>query len=136
MQNRKLIAQWCYEKGLAENVIEKKEKDGKTYFVVNDYPALRGLFGELLAEVQRIKSEGDYEAGKALVNNYAVEIDYDLHKEVLERYAALNLKPYGVFVNPIIEPVVKNGDVVDYKISYTDDFLGQMLEYGREYRTL
>ena len=136
MQNRKLIAQWCYEKGLAENVIEKKEKDGKTYFVVNDYPALRGLFGELLAEVQRIKSEGDYEAGKALVNNYAVEIDYDLHKEVLERYAALNLKPYGGFVNPIIEPVVKNGDVVDYKISYTDDFLGQMLEYGREYRTL
>ena len=136
MQNRKLIAQWCYEKGLAENVIEKKEKDGKTYFVVNDYPALRGLFGELLAEVQRIKSEGDYEAGKALVNNYAVEIDYDLHKEVLERYAALNLKPYGGFVNPIIEPVVKNGVVVDYRISYTDDFLGQMLEYGREYRTL
>ena len=75
-------------------------------------------------------------AGKALVNNYALEIDYNLHKEVLERYAALNLKPYGGFVNPIIEPVVKNGDVVDYRISYTDDFLGQMLEYGREYRTL
>lgn len=136
MQNRKLIAQWCYEKGLENNVIEKKFKDGKTYFVVNDYPALRNLFGELLAEVQRIKSEGDYAAGKKLVNGYAVDIDYNLHKEVIERYSALNLKPYGGFVNPVIEPVVNNGTIVDYRLSYTDDYLGQMLEYGRTYRTL
>lgn len=136
MQNRKLIAQWCYEKGLADNVIEKKLRDGKTYFVVNDYPALRELFGRLLAEIQRIKSEGDYEAGKALVEKYAVNIDYNLHKEVLERYASLDLKPYGGFVNPRIEPVEKDGKVVDYAISYTDGYLEQMLEYGHKYRTL
>ena len=136
MQNRKLIAQWCYDKGLENNVIEKRQRDGKTYFVVNDYPALRGLFGDLLAEIQRIKSEGDYEAGKALVEKYAVNIDYDLHKEVLERYASLNLKPYGGFVNPRIEPVEKDGKVVDYAISYTDGYLEQMLEYGHKYKTL
>ncbi len=136
MQNRKLIADWCYEKGLADNVIEKKVRDGKTYFVVNDFEALRGLFGELLAEVQRIKSEGDYEAGKALVEKYAVNIDPELHKEVLERYAALGLKPYGGFLNPEIVPVEKNGEVVDYEIVYCDNFLGQMLEYGEKYSTL
>ena len=136
MQNRKLIAEWCYEKGLKDNVIEKKVRDGKTYFVVNDYEALRGLFGELLAEVQRIKSEGDYEAGKALVEKYAVNIDPELHKEVKERYEALALKPYGGFVNPEIEPVEKNGRIVDYKIEYTDDYVGQMMEYGKKYSTL
>ena len=136
MQNRKLIADWCYEKGLADNVIEKKVRDGKTYFVVNDFEALRGLFGELLAEVQRIKSEGDFEAGKALVETYAVNIDPQLHKEVKERYAALNLKPYGGFVNPDIVPVEKDGRVVDYEIRYNDDYLGQMLEYGEKYSTL
>ena len=136
MQDRKLIAQWCYEKGLADNVIEKKVRDGKTYFVVNDFEALRGLFGDLLAEVQRIKSEGDYEAGKALVETYAVNIDYDLHKEVLERYASLGLKPYGGFVNPDIVPVKKGGKVVDYKIEYADSYLDQMLHYGRKYSTL
>ena len=136
MQNRKLIADWCYEKGLKENVIEKKVHDGKTYFIVNDHEALRGLFAELLAEVQRIKSEGDFEAGKALVEKYAVNIDYDLHKEVLERYASLNLKPYGGFVNPTIVPVEKNGKIVDYKIEYCGDFLEQMLEYGQKYSTL
>ncbi len=136
MQNRKLIAQWCYEKGLEGNVIEKKVRDGKTYFVVNDYPALRGLFGELLAEIQRIKSEGDYAAGKALVENYAVNIDPEIHAEVLRRYASLGLKPYGGFVNPRIEPVEKGGKVVDYAISYTDSYLSQMLEYGSKYRTL
>lgn len=136
MQNRQLIAQWCYEKGLSNKVIEKKTRDGKTYFAVNDYEALRGLFAELLAEVQRIKSEGDYKAGKALVENYAVNIDYDLHKEVLERYKALKLKPYGGFVNPDIVPVKKDGKVVDYKIEYTDDYLGQMMEYGSKYATL
>ena len=137
MQNRKLIAEWCYEKGLADNVIEKRVKDGKTYFVVNDYKALRGLFGELLGEIQRIKSEGDYEAGKALVETYAVNIDPDLHREVLERYQKLNLKPYGGFVNPDIKPVLEAaGKAVDFEISYPDDYLGQMLEYGIKYRTL
>lgn len=133
MQNRKLIAQWCYEKGLKDNVIEKKTRDGKTYFVINDYPALRNLFAELLAEIQRIKSEGDYEAGKNLVETYAVNIDPKLHKEVLERYAKLNLKPYGGFVNPDIVPVVKDGKVVDYTLEYTDSFLDQQLKYGRDY---
>ena len=133
MQNRKLIAQWCYEKGLKDNVIEKKTRDGKTYFVINDYPALRNLFAELLAEIQRIKSEGDYEAGKNLVETYAVNIDPQLHKEVLERYAKLNLKPYGGFVNPDIVPVVKDGKVVDYTLEYTDSFLDQQLKYGRDY---
>ena len=137
MQNRKLIAEWCYEKGLADNVIEKRVKDGKTYFVVNDYKALRGLFGELLGEIQRIKSEGDYEAGKALVETYAVNIDPELHREVLERYRKLDLKPYGGFVNPDIKPVLDAaGKAVDFEISYPDDYLGQMLEYGIKYRTL
>jgi dipeptidyl-peptidase-3 len=117
-------------------VIEKKVRDGKTYFIVNDFEALRGLFGDLLAEVQRIKSEGDYEAGKALVQKYAVDIDYDLHKEVLERYSALSLKPYGGFLNPDIVPVTKGGKVVDYRIEYKDSYIGQMLEYGRKYSTL
>ena len=136
MQNRKLIADWCYEKGAADNVIEKKVRDGKTYFVVNDYEKLRDLFAQLLAEVQRIKSEGDFEAGKALVEKYAVNIDPELHKEVKERYAALGLKPYGGFLNPTIVPVEKNGEVVDYQIEYAEDYLGQHLEYGRKYATL
>lgn len=141
MQNRLLIAAWCYEKGkgLAQggaDVIEKKVRDGKSYFVVNDYEKLRGLFGELLAEVQRIKSEGDYAAGKALVETYAINIDPEIHKEVKERYAALQLKPYGGFVNPKIVPVVKGGKVVDYKLDYTQGYLEQMLEYGRDYSAL
>ena len=136
MQNRKLIAEWCYEKGAQTNVVEKKVRDGKTYFVVNDYEALRGLFGELLAEVQRIKSEGDFKAGKALVEKYAIYIDYDLHKEVRERYASLQLKPYGGFINPDIVPVVKDGKVVDYKVEYCDNFLKQQLQYGKKYATL
>ncbi len=136
MQNRKLVAEWCFEKGAADNVIEKKVRDGKTYFVVNDYGKLRALFAELLAEIQRIKSEGDYAAGKALIETYAVHIDPALHKEVKERYDALGLKPYGGFINPEIRPVEKDGKVVDYEIVYTDDYLGQMLEYGRKYGTL
>ena len=136
MQNRKLIADWCYEKGLKDNVIEKKVRDGKTFFIVNDFEALRGLFGDLLAEVQRIKSEGDYAAGKALVEKYAVDIDQDLHKEVLERYSSLGLKPYGGFVNPEIVPVKKMGRTVDYKVVYNDSYLEQMLKYGQKYSTL
>ena len=136
MQNRKLVSEWCYEKGLADNVIEKKTRDGKTYFVVNDYEKLRTLFGELLAEVQRIKSEGDYKAGKELVEKYGVKIDLDLHKEVKQRYEALGLKPYGGFINPEIVPVEENGVVVDYKIEYPTDFVAQHLLYGKKYSFL
>lgn len=137
MQNRKLIAEWCYEKGAAANVIEKRVREGKTYFVVNDFEALRGLFAELLAEIQRIKSEGDYLAGKALIETYAVDIDPVLHAEVLERYKALNLKPYGGFVNPDIEPVfAADGSISDIKVSYPDDYLAQQLAYDARYSTL
>ena len=131
------MAQWCLEKGAKDKVIEKKVKGGKTYFVVNDYQKLRGLFAELLAEIQRIKSEGDYEAGKALIETYAVHIDPQLHKEVKQRYEALNLKPYGGFVNPEIQPVYGSaGTITDYVPIYTDDYLGQMLLYGKKYGTL
>ena len=136
MQNRKLLAEWCYEKGLPSNVIEKKVRQGKTYFVVNDFVALRSLFGTLLSEIQRIKSEGDYQAGKHLVETYAVNIDPDLHKEVLERYRALGLKPYGGFINPEIVPVVKDGRTVDYELVQAEGYLEQQLDYGRRYRTL
>ena len=136
MQNRQLIAAWCYKKGAEANVIEKKVKKGKTYFVVNDYEALRGLFADLLAEIQRIKSEGDYEAGKNLIETYAVNIDPVLHKEIKQRYEALDLKPYGGFINPDIVPVEQDGVIVDYKLVYSDDFLAQQLEYGKKYRTL
>ena len=103
---------------------------------MNDYEKLRGLFGELLAEIQRIKSEGDYAAGKALIEKYAIHIDPVLHKEVRERYASLGIRPYGGFVNPEIIPVIENGEVTDYRIEYPDDFLGQMLEYGEKYGVL
>ena len=136
MQNRKLIAEWCYEHGRDANVIEKKVENGKTYFVINDFEALRGLFGELLAEVQRIKSEGDYAAGKALVEQYAVKVDPELHKEVKERYDALGLKPYGGFINPVITPVVQDGKVVDYTVEYPDDFLQEHLDLGKNYSFL
>ncbi len=136
MQNRKLIAEWCYEKGAKDNVIEKKVRNGKTYFVVNDFQALRGLFAQLLAEIQRIKSEGDYAAGKKLIETYAVNIDPELHKEVKARYEALNLKPYGGFINPEIVPVYKGREIVDYEIVYKDNYLEQMLEYGKKYATL
>ena len=137
MQNRKLIADWCYEHGLKDNVIEKKVRDGKTYFVVNDYEKLRGLFAQLLAEIQRIKSEGDYEAGKKLVETYAVNIDPALHKEVKQRYDALNLKPYGGFINPDIVPVKDAaGNVTDYEVIYNDNYLQQQLDYGKKYGVL
>lgn len=104
MRNRKMIAEWCYERGKADNVIEWVEQDGKRYIVVNDFERLRSLFGEMLREVQRIKSTGDYEAGRALVEKYAVKIDPELHREVLERYARLGIEPYSGFVNPDYEP--------------------------------
>ena len=133
MQGRKLIAEWAYEHGKEDNVIEKKVENGKTYFVVNDHDKLRTLFGELLAEIQRIKSEGDYEAGKYLIETYATKIAPDLHKEVKERYAALNLKPYSGFMNTRIVPVEQDGKIVDYAVEYPTDFIQQHLEYGKEY---
>ena len=146
MQGRKMIAEWCYEKGKGKiatkaegasaDVIEKRVRDGKTYFVINDYAKLRELFGTLLSELQRIKSEGDYAAGKNLILTYGVNIDPILHKELKERYASLNLKPYGGFINPEIVPVEKDGKVIDYKVEYPADFLKQMLEYGKKYSFL
>ncbi len=136
MRNRKLIAEWCYEKGKADNVVEKVVRDGKTYIVVNDFDKLRGLFGQLLREIQRIKSEGDYEAGRNLVENYGVTVDPALHAEVLERYAALNIEPYAGFVNPRYAPVLEAGEIVDVNIEYPDDYAGQMLEYSEKYSFL
>jgi len=136
MRNRQLVASWAYEKGMADNVIEKKVIDGKTYFEVNDYEKLRELFGKLLREIQRIKSEGDYEAGKALVENYGVKVDKELHQEVLDRAAKLDSAPYGGFINPRLVPVMEGDKVVDLKVEYPEDFLGQMLEYGEKYSFL
>jgi dipeptidyl-peptidase-3 len=136
MRDRALIARWCFEKGAPENVIEKKVKDNKTYYVINDYQKLRVLFGKLLAEIQRIKSTGDYEAGKALVENYAVKVDPEMHKEVLDRYSKLNVAPYGGFVNPKLILIEKDGKVMDVKIDYPGDYTNQMLEYGRNYSFL
>ena len=136
MRNRKLISEWCYERGKAENVIELVRQDGKTYVVVNDFGKLRGLFGELLREVQRIKSEGDYEAGKELVERYGVQVDPTLHNEVLERYEALHIEPYGGFVNPEYELVEQDGKVVDVKVSYPANYVEQMLHYSKDYSFL
>ncbi len=136
MRNRKLISEWCYEKGRADNVIEWVKKDGKSYIVVNDFEKLRTLFGELLCEIQRIKSEGDYEVGRALVERYAVKIDPEIHREVLDRYASLNIEPYGGFVNPEFELVEKDGEIVDVKISYPANYIKQMLGYAKDYSPL
>ena len=136
MRNRKLIAEWCYEKGKKDNVIEWVKQDGKSYVVVNDFDALRKLFGELLFEVQRIKSTGDYEAGRKLVEDYAVKIDYDLHKEVLERYGKLGIEPYSGFVNPDYELVEQDGKIVDVKLVPKYDYVEQMLHYSKEWSFL
>ncbi len=137
MRNRQLIAKWVYEKGKAENVVEFKERDGKTFVVVNDYEKLRNLFGQLLAEIQRIKSEGDYKGAKEIVENYAVKVDQKLHNEVLARYKKLALKPYKGFVNPVFEVVKDNdGKITDIKITYSEGYTEQMLRYSKEYSTL
>jgi dipeptidyl-peptidase-3 len=137
MRNRQLIARWAYENGRQENVIELKKKDGKTYVVVNDYPRLRELFGALLAEVQRIKSEGDYEAGKRLVETYGVKVDPAIHAEIKERYAALNLSPYRGFVNPVMKEVRNDqGEVTDVILDYSEGYSEQMLRYSRDYAFL
>lgn len=136
MRNRQMIAKWVLEKGEPEGVVQKKVVDGKTFFVVNDYDKLRGLFGQLLAEVQRIKSEGDYEAGKALVETYGVKVDPEIHREVKSRYEALNIAPYAGFIQPKLVPVKEGDEIVDVKIEYPDDFQTQMLEYGEAYSLL
>ena len=137
MRNRQLIARWAYEHGKADNVIELVKRDGKTFVKINDYEKLRGLFGELLAEVQRIKSEGDYEAGRQLVEQYAVQVDQELHREVLDRYAALNLAPYKGFINPVYTAVTDaDGNITDVTISYDESYDAQMLRYSNEYATL
>ncbi len=136
MRNRKLIAEWCYEKGKADNVIELVKENGKTYVVVNDFERLRELFGEMLYEVQRIKSEGDYEACKELVERYAVKVDPVLHAEVIERNNALGIEPYGGFVNPEYIVVEKDGKIIDVQISYPADYAGQMMEYSKNYSFL
>ena len=137
MRNRQLIARWVYEKGLPDKVVELVKRDGKTYVQVNDYGKLRGLFGQLLAEIQRVKSTGDFAAARDLVENYAVKVDPALHKEVLERYKKLNLAPYKGFVNPVYTAVTDaEGHITDVTVSYDEDYVEQMLRYSRDYATL
>lgn len=137
MRNRQLIAMWVYEKGKADNVVEFKQRDGKTFVVINDYVKLRDLFGQLLAEIQRVKSEGDYNAAKELVETYAVKVDPKLHEEVLARYKKLNLRPYKGFVNPVLELVTdKDGKVTDVKITYNEGYAEQMMRYSKNFSVL
>jgi len=137
MRNRQLVAMWAYEKGKKDNVIEKVTRDGKTYFDIKDYNKLRVLFGDLLKEIQRIKSQGDAKAGKALVENYGVKVDQAIHQEVLARAEKLNMPPYGGFINPRLVPVMDSkGEITDVKVEYPDDFTKQMLEYAEKFSFL
>ena len=137
MRNRAFIAHWAYEQGRDEKVVELVKRGGKTYVRINDYPALRQLFGKLLAEVQRIKSEGDYEAARQLVETYGVKVDPKIHKEILDRYNKLNLKPYKGFINPVYSTVCDaQGNITDVKLDYTEPYDKQMLRYSRDYNTL
>ena len=134
MRNRALIAHWCLEHGTAVSLVRR---DGKTYVHINDYAQLRQLFAQLLAEVQRIKSEGDYEAARQLVERYAVQVDPQLHEEVLERYKQLNLAPYKGFLNPVMIPVTdKDGNITDIRLDYSESYADQMLRYSRDYGTM
>ncbi|MDY6198156.1 MAG: dihydrofolate reductase, partial [Sodaliphilus sp.] len=135
--NRKLISEWCYQEGKADNVIEYVKRDGKTFVRINDYEKLHKLFGKLLAEIQRIKSEGDFEAGRDLVETYGVKVDPAIHKEILARYEKLNIAPYKGFVNPVFTLVKdNNGNITDVKISYEEGYIQQMLRYSRDYSPL
>jgi dipeptidyl-peptidase III len=136
MRDRSLIAHWVYEMGKEKNIVEKFTKAGKTYVRINDYNGLRELFGLLLKEIQRITSEGDYKAGRDLIETYAVKVDQDLHKEVLERYKKLNVAPYAGFINPVYEEVMKGDTIEDIKVSYPEDFAAQMMEYSRKFSYL
>jgi len=136
MRNRQLIARWCLERGMDDNVIELLSRDGKTYCRINDFDKLRSLFGELLRKVQRIKSEGDYQAGKVLVEKYGVKVDKILHEEMRTRYEKLNLSPYSGFINPVLIPVEENGKMTDVKINYPVDYAAQMMHYSKRYSYL
>ncbi|PIR13663.1 MAG: dihydrofolate reductase, partial [Flavobacteriales bacterium CG11_big_fil_rev_8_21_14_0_20_35_7] len=137
MRNRQLVAAWVFEKGKSNNLIEKVSKNDKTYFKINDYNALRELFGELLKEIQRIKSEGDFKSAQALVETYGVKVDQALHKEVLERNKKFKSAPYGGFINPVLVPSIDaEGKILDIKVTYPDNFAKQMLEYAELYSTL
>ena len=134
MRNRALISRWIFEKGEPDKIVELRQRDGKTFVVINDYESLRGLFGQLLTEVQRIKSEGDYQAAKDLVETYAIKIDPQLHNEILDRYKKLNISPYRGFVNPVYKPVTDAQDnIVDVKLDYTEGYAEQMMRYSREH---
>jgi dipeptidyl-peptidase-3 len=136
MRDRAMIAHWVYEKGMDQKIIEKIVKEGKTYFRINDYAALRQLFGMLLIEVQRITSEGVYKAGKELVEKYGVKVDPELHKEVLERYKKLNIAPYAGFINPVLSAEMSGDTISNVTISYPDDFTEQMMYYSKNYSFL
>jgi dipeptidyl-peptidase III len=136
MRNRQLISTWAYERGMKENVIENKVRDGKTYFVINDYAKLRQIFGELLRKIQKITSEGDFNAAKDIVEQYGVKVDPVLHKEVLERFEKLKIAPYKGFINPVLTPIRKYGKIVDVKVDYPSNFTEQMLYYARKYSYL
>ncbi len=136
MRNRQLICAWALEKGKADRVIERAEKGGKIYFVIRDYEKLRRLWGELLKEVQRIKSTGDFEAGKNLIETYAVKVDQAIHKNVLERYGKLSARPFSAFIQPRLVPVMRAGQMTDVVIEYPTDFLEQQIEYGTKYAFL
>ena len=137
MRNRKLIAEWVLEKGAPDRVVEMVKRDGKTYVQINDYARMRELFGQLLGEIQRIKSEGDYEAGARLVEQYAVKVDPTLHREVLDRYAKLNIAPYKGFVNPVYTPILDaDGNITDINVTFTEGYLPQMFRYSESYSPL
>ena len=137
MRNRALIAYWVYEHGKEANVVEFKKKEGKTYVVINDYNKMHALLGQLLAEIQRIKSTGDFAAGRNLVETYGVKVNAPLHKEVLERYNKLNLAPYRGFVNPVYTAITdKNGKITDIRVAYDEDFVTQHLRYSKQYSSL
>lgn len=136
MRNRQMVSKWVYEQGREQNVIERVDEDGKTYFVIRDYEALRELFGQLLREIQRIKSQGDLEAGRDLVETYGVRVDPELHAQVLERFEKLDIAPYSGFINPRLVPVMEGEEIVEVEIEFPDDFTEQMLYYGKEYSLL
>jgi dipeptidyl-peptidase-3 len=137
MRNRSAISHWVFEKGKQGNIVELFKRNGKSYVRINDYSGLRQLFGELLKEIQRVKSEGDYEAGKRIIENFGVKVDPHLHAEILERYENLNLAPYTGFVNPDLLPVYNTkGEITDVKVEYVNDYLAQMLKYGKNYSFL
>ncbi len=136
MRNRQLVASWCYEHGKSNKIIEKKQREGKTYFVINNYEKLRELFGQLLRKIQHIKSTGNYNEARMLVENYGVKIDRELHAEVLARFAKLNIAPYGGFVNPKLVPTYKDNKIIDIRVDYSETYTDQMVRYSEEYSYL